>query len=80
MNDKLLPEHLQRAAYVYVRQSTAQQVRTHRGGQQRQYALADRARQLGFVRVVIIDEDLGDRKSTRLNSSHIQKSRMPSSA
>ena len=26
------------------------------------------------------DMDLGDRKSTRLNSSHIQKSRMPSSA
>ena len=25
-------------------------------------------------------EDWGDRKSTRLNSSHIQKSRMPSSA
>ena len=24
--------------------------------------------------------DMGDRKSTRLNSSHIQKSRMPSSA
>ncbi len=59
MNDKLQPEHLQRAAYVYVRQSTAQQVRTHREGQQRQYALADRARQLNFARVVIIDEDLG---------------------
>ena len=30
---------------------------------------------------VITDEGLiGDRKSTRLNSSHIQKSRMPSSA
>ena len=27
-----------------------------------------------------IAEKLGDRKSTRLNSSHIQKSRMPSSA
>ena len=26
------------------------------------------------------EENLGDRKSTRLNSSHIQKSRMPSSA
>ena len=26
------------------------------------------------------DARLGDRKSTRLNSSHIQKSRMPSSA
>ena len=59
MDEKLRPEHLQRAAYVYVRQSTAQQVRTHREGQQRQYALADRARQLGFARVVIIDEDLG---------------------
>jgi DNA invertase Pin-like site-specific DNA recombinase len=59
VNDKLLPEHLQRAAYLYVRQSTGQQVRHHREGQQRQYALADRARQLGFARVVIIDEDLG---------------------
>jgi DNA invertase Pin-like site-specific DNA recombinase len=59
MSDKLRPEHLQRAAYVYVRQSTAQQVRTHRESQQRQYALADRARQLGFARVVVIDEDLG---------------------
>src|SRR6516225_320624 len=59
MNYKLQAEHLQRAAYVYVRQSTAQQVRTHRESQQRQYALADRARQLGFARVVVIDEDLG---------------------
>jgi excisionase family DNA binding protein len=50
---------LQRAAYVYVRQSTAQQGRTHRESQQRQYGLADRARQLGFARVVVIDEDLG---------------------
>jgi len=59
MNDKLQAEHLQRAAYVYVRQSTVQQVRSHRESQQRQYALADRARQLGFARVVVIDEDLG---------------------
>ena len=59
MSEKLQPEHLQRAAYVYVRQSTAQQVRAHREGQQRQYALADRARQLGFTRVIVIDEDLG---------------------
>jgi DNA invertase Pin-like site-specific DNA recombinase len=59
MSDKLQAEHLQRAAYVYVRQSTAQQVRTHRESQLRQYALAERARQLGFARVVVIDEDLG---------------------
>ena len=59
MSDKLQTEHLQRGAYVYVRQSTPQQVRTHRESLQRQYALADRARQLGFARVVVIDEDLG---------------------
>ena len=29
---------------------------------------------------IAVREDLVDRKSTRLNSSHIQKSRMPSSA
>ena len=29
---------------------------------------------------VVSQEDVPDRKSTRLNSSHIQKSRMPSSA
>ena len=32
------------------------------------------------VTFVLITEGFADRKSTRLNSSHIQKSRMPSSA
>jgi DNA invertase Pin-like site-specific DNA recombinase len=59
MNDKIRPEHLQRAAYVHVRQSTTYQVRHHREGQQRQYELEPRARQLGFGQVVVIDEDLG---------------------
>ena len=59
MNDKIRPEHRQRAAYVYVRQSTQYQVRHHREGQQRQYELEPRARQLGFNQVVVIDEDLG---------------------
>lgn len=59
MNDKIRPEHRQRAAYVYVRQSTQYQVRHHREGQQRQYELEPRARQLGFGQVVVIDEDLG---------------------
>jgi DNA invertase Pin-like site-specific DNA recombinase len=58
MNDKVQPEDLQRAAYVYVRLFTAQQVRTHREGRQRQYTLADRAWKVDFARVVIIDEDL----------------------
>ena len=59
MNDKIRPEHRQRAAYVYVRQSTQYQVRHHREGQQRQYHWSLRARQLGFGQVVVIDEDLG---------------------
>jgi len=59
MSDKINPHHLQRQAYLYVRQSTNYQVRNHREGQQRQYALAERARQLGFAHVVVLDEDLG---------------------
>ena len=59
MSEKISVEHLKRAAYVYIRQSSSQQVRFHLEGQKRQYGLADRARQLGFHEVVVIDEDLG---------------------
>ncbi len=59
MNEKIQAAHLQRAAYVYIRQSTAHQVLHHREGQQRQYDLAQRARDLGFSQVVVIDDDLG---------------------
>ena len=59
MTEKIRPDHLRRTAYVYVRQSTAHQVRHHRESRQRQYALADRARALGFAETVVIDEDQG---------------------
>lgn len=59
MNDKIRREHLERTAYVYVRQSTPYQVRNHVESKERQYGLADRARQLGFSNVTVIDEDLG---------------------
>jgi DNA invertase Pin-like site-specific DNA recombinase len=59
MSEKIRPTHLHRTAYVYVRQSSNHQVRYHHESQRRQYALADRARALGFGQVVIIDEDLG---------------------
>jgi DNA invertase Pin-like site-specific DNA recombinase len=42
-----------------VRQSTPYQVRNHLQGKERQYALAERAKQLGFGKVIVIDEDLG---------------------
>ena len=59
MSDKINRQHLERAAYVYVRQSTLQQVRNNLESSRRQYALEDRARALGFKSVVVIDDDLG---------------------
>src|SRR5207247_1015452 len=59
MSEKISVEHLKRAAYVYIRQSSSYQVRFHLEGQKRQYGLAERAQQLGFHEVVVIDEDLG---------------------
>lgn len=58
---KLKPWQLDRAAVVYVRQSTPQQVADHRESTARQYALTDRAILLGWPRcqVQVIDDDLG---------------------
>ena len=56
---KITPDHLAREAVVYVRQSTAIQVANNLESQRRQYGLADRARQLGWADVEVIDEDLG---------------------
>ena len=51
--------HLERAVYIYIRQSTMHQVREHLESQRRQYELAEKARQLKFREVVVIDDDLG---------------------
>ena len=58
---KILAEHLERKAYVYVRQSTYYQVENNLESQRRQYGLAEEALQLGWPRelVVVIDEDQG---------------------
>lgn len=59
MNGKIRPLHLERQAYVYVRQSTPGQVHNNVESKQRQYALAERAVALGWNRtaVEIVDED-----------------------
>ena len=56
---KITAEHLARTAYVYIRQSTPDQLVHNKESQRRQYALADRARQLGWIGVEIVDDDLG---------------------
>ena len=45
---KITPEHLARQAFVYIRQSTADQVSHNHESQRRQYGLPQRARQLGW--------------------------------
>lgn len=59
MNDKITEAHLERAAYVYIRQSTLQQVHHNVESHRRQYALRERAAALGFGSVVVVDDDLG---------------------
>ena len=59
--NKVTSEHLRRLAYLYVRQSSLQQVHDHRESTARQYDLRRRAQALGWAaeHVVVIDEDLG---------------------
>jgi excisionase family DNA binding protein len=52
-------DHLSRQAYVYVRQSTPGQVKNHLESKQLQYALVERAKQLGWQAATVIDEDQG---------------------
>jgi hypothetical protein len=55
---KITANHLDRAAFVYIRQSTADQLLHNPEGRRRQYGLTDRARQLGWTTVEVIDEVL----------------------
>jgi DNA invertase Pin-like site-specific DNA recombinase len=59
--EKISSEHRARVAYIYVRQSTPAQVRENTDSRERQYALVERAVELGWQaeRVRVIDCDLG---------------------
>jgi DNA invertase Pin-like site-specific DNA recombinase len=59
--DKITARHRERQAYVYVRQSTPKQVQHHQESQRNQYALVQRALDLGWPasQVHVIDADLG---------------------
>lgn len=65
-NQKVKTTHLQRCAYVYVRQSTTAQVEYNRESTDRQYKLVDRAISLGWpkTQVKVIDEDLAQSGSS----------------
>lgn len=56
---KITADHLARGAFVYIRQSTADQLLHNQESRRRQYGLADRAKQLGWATVEVVDDDLG---------------------
>jgi DNA invertase Pin-like site-specific DNA recombinase len=60
-SSKIRPDHLDRRAFVYIRQSTLMQVREHTASTARQYDLAQRARALGWPTeaITVIDQDQG---------------------
>jgi excisionase family DNA binding protein len=72
-SEKIRPEHLQRVAFVYVRQSTLDQVRHHHESRRRQYDLAGHARGLGWSQVVVIDDDLGKSGATSVGRAGFQR-------
>jgi len=61
ISPKLKDYHLTRQAVVYIRQSSPQQIVEHRESTARQYALAERAKLLGWPsdRVIVVDDDQG---------------------
>jgi DNA invertase Pin-like site-specific DNA recombinase len=68
-NSKINADHLNRKAYVYVRQSTLGQVLHHQESTARQYALKEKALALGWNehKVRVLDRDLGQSGSQSQN-------------
>jgi len=56
---KITASHLARAACIYIRQSSSEQVRNNLESQRLQYSLQDHAKALGWQKVEMIDDDLG---------------------
>ncbi len=74
-SSKVQSWHLERLAFVYVRQSSPQQVVEHRESRLRQYALVDYAIALGWPadRVQVIDEDQGQSGRDAENRAGFQR-------
>ncbi|KKM73659.1 hypothetical protein LCGC14_1408220 [marine sediment metagenome] len=56
---KITEVHLKKTAYVYIRQSSLEQVRNNLESQRRQYDLRKKAQELGWKSIAVIDEDQG---------------------
>jgi hypothetical protein len=59
MSDKIKPQHLERKAILYIRQSSVYQVNHNLESQKLQYAMEERLQQLGWREIEVVDDDLG---------------------
>jgi DNA invertase Pin-like site-specific DNA recombinase/DNA-binding transcriptional MerR regulator len=75
VSQKVSAEHLARAAYLYVRQSTLRQVINNTESGQRQYALRQRAIALGWEveQIVVIDTDQGQSGASAADREGFQR-------
>ena len=71
---KLRPDHLDRIAVIYVRQSTLLQVRENIGSTARQYDLVRRATDLGWTtaQIQVVDQDQGQSGSSSVGRDGFQ--------
>src|SRR5207247_4891265 len=74
-HNKITSSHLKRNAYLYVRQSTLRQVLEHGESTKRQYALRQRALELGWTpeQILVIDTDLGQSGASAVDREGFQK-------
>jgi DNA invertase Pin-like site-specific DNA recombinase len=73
--DRVTTAHRAKLAYVYIRQSTAGQVRQHQESTELQYRLVERAAGLGWPRerIAVIDDDLGKSGTSSLERQGFQR-------
>src|SRR6266480_769734 len=67
MNTKIKPLHLEKKAYVYLRQSSFYQVKNNKESTLRQYDLKNKALECGWNenQIIVLDDDLGCSASCR---------------
>ena len=72
--NKIRPDHLDRLAVIYVRQSTLFQVRENTGSSLRQYDLVKRAQDLGWTTpsIQVVDQDQGHSGSSAVGRDGFQ--------
>lgn len=73
MTERLTEKHLQRRAFVYVRQSSYQQVVHNEESRRLQYAMEQRLKALGWRDIEVIDDDLGMSATSASGRAGFQK-------